>query len=1071
MGAANKAFGSLKAAAKSSEKGFQQDMAAAVMLGNVLSNVLLGGLNAAVSGFKSLTIESVNVAARFEQIRQAAYLTGMRMGQTQQQVDEMIDSIRSYGIEADVAADLVVQFSRYQLDLTKATELARVAQDAGVITGRNSSETLKSLTWAIQTNSTEMLRSAGVSVDLAQAQKRMAEELGKNVSNLTEAERQQAALNAVIEEGAKIAGAYELSTNTAAGALKSMQRVMNDMRVALGEPFLEGYREFILGTKEATQALTEMMKPGGQLYPVLVKLGAIFLVIGRAFRDFATNNLNDIADWAAGSLNSFSEFAGVAAGYGANIIAQFARGMADAITTILVPIIQWLAALLTSWFAPGSPPRVAPQIDEWGYNTAQQFLKGMTWVGESDMAPVAEAIQNAMQPVLDAVADLGGSTMMALLHGMTQADFDVLSSMQGTFEAAFRAMGLEDSEGLFKELSSGAMAALASGADTDFLNQVTASLGEYGQEISELVDIQLDLAAANEAVQAAETAPRNSRKQEESSQENLNKVINEYNKMAKEGASPAALAAKRAEFEASRAQRDAARQAREEAEDSLETASEGNEELRERVSLQQALVDQLLRLTQAAAQESAGGGGGGGGGMPEMPAIGGGGGMPEIDPSKISEDVKKMADDIQKKLEDAFKPLTDLGNSPEMKELKEAFKSIGDTLSGIDTAEVTKFFDTLIENETAVKVGEVAAKILLLAGGFKLAGTIIGGIITVFSKLRVIFEVAAIVLGTTTLVVGGLVAGIAALVYLIVGNPGDWQGAWVGIWNNFVIIVEETIERLKLAWSAIGPLLGVLFVEIKELIRQKAQEAWQKLVDAVQEAKEKVSGFVEQLKAVLYLKFMEIMTSVILLRAKFEDLRDKVSNVVDRIKDFVRGLKTSIEENINTAKGILDGLKGAWNDAYNAVMNSDIGGKIRAAFSGIAGFIQGVIEKLKRVVELIREIGGVNGQGTTATNKAIGGDVRANRAYVVGERGRELFVPGTDGNIIPNNIIRDMAATLTASVAAMTRAARIAQVAKTVIIPALSGNTTNQNNYNLTMKTSMSAQTVQQGFAMLKALG
>ena len=37
------------------------------------------------------------------------------------------------------------------------------------------------------------------------------------------------------------------------------------------------------------------------------------------------------------------------------------------------------------------------------------------------------------------------------------------------------------------------------------------------------------------------------------------------------------------------------------------------------------------------------------------------------------------------------------------------------------------------------------------------------------------------------------------------------------------------------------------------------------------------------------------------------------------------------------------------------------------------------------------------------SGKALGGAVGAGRPYMVGERGPELFVPGAQGNIIPNN--------------------------------------------------------------------
>ena len=39
----------------------------------------------------------------------------------------------------------------------------------------------------------------------------------------------------------------------------------------------------------------------------------------------------------------------------------------------------------------------------------------------------------------------------------------------------------------------------------------------------------------------------------------------------------------------------------------------------------------------------------------------------------------------------------------------------------------------------------------------------------------------------------------------------------------------------------------------------------------------------------------------------------------------------------------------------------------------------------------------------SATPKALGGQVQANKPYMVGERGAELFVPHSSGTIIPNN--------------------------------------------------------------------
>ena len=56
---------------------------------------------------------------------------------------------------------------------------------------------------------------------------------------------------------------------------------------------------------------------------------------------------------------------------------------------------------------------------------------------------------------------------------------------------------------------------------------------------------------------------------------------------------------------------------------------------------------------------------------------------------------------------------------------------------------------------------------------------------------------------------------------------------------------------------------------------------------------------------------------------------------------------------------------------------------IQKAFAGIGGPIGGFLGSL--------------------FGRASGGPVSANQPYMVGERGREVFVPSTSGKIIPNN--------------------------------------------------------------------
>jgi hypothetical protein len=97
-----------------------------------------------------------------------------------------------------------------------------------------------------------------------------------------------------------------------------------------------------------------------------------------------------------------------------------------------------------------------------------------------------------------------------------------------------------------------------------------------------------------------------------------------------------------------------------------------------------------------------------------------------------------------------------------------------------------------------------------------------------------------------------------------------------------------------------------------------------------------------------------------------------------------------------------------------------IGGAFKLAFQGVAGVINGVSKAVDLLVDGINlAVGAVNllisaynivnnlKPGSKDLPKipklAMGGTVSANRPYIVGEVGPELFVPSSSGRVVPNN--------------------------------------------------------------------
>lgn len=180
-----------------------------------------------------------------------------------------------------------------------------------------------------------------------------------------------------------------------------------------------------------------------------------------------------------------------------------------------------------------------------------------------------------------------------------------------------------------------------------------------------------------------------------------------------------------------------------------------------------------------------------------------------------------------------------------------------------------------------------------------------------------------------------------------------------------------------------------------------------------------------------------------------------VNTVIPAISGFIdsiggkEGLTSAFSTYIDTAKKIfipiLEGLKFAFDTIKNAVVDNKeqfialfqflskyvaplFGGVLKIAIQGIGialgvvinvvadlisgfqtlfGWIGKVIDKITAMINLVRNnsvVRGISGLIDSAFGgfRAAGGSVTAGKSYVVGEQGAEMFVPSSNGTIVPN---------------------------------------------------------------------
>jgi hypothetical protein len=165
-----------------------------------------------------------------------------------------------------------------------------------------------------------------------------------------------------------------------------------------------------------------------------------------------------------------------------------------------------------------------------------------------------------------------------------------------------------------------------------------------------------------------------------------------------------------------------------------------------------------------------------------------------------------------------------------------------------------------------------------------------------------------------------------------------------------------------------------------------------------------------------------------------------VNKVMPVLSGFIQGvggadgLKGTFDVFIQGAKNffipVINGIRSAFNNIKESVMENKeefialfnflknyvapfLGGALRIAIQGIGAVISTVVDLVASLIRgfqtlinvasnigsAIGAVGGVLGFGG---GRANGGPVSSGTAYLVGERGPELFVPGKSGTIVPN---------------------------------------------------------------------
>jgi len=148
--------------------------------------------------------------------------------------------------------------------------------------------------------------------------------------------------------------------------------------------------------------------------------------------------------------------------------------------------------------------------------------------------------------------------------------------------------------------------------------------------------------------------------------------------------------------------------------------------------------------------------------------------------------------------------------------------------------------------------------------------------------------------------------------------------------------------------------------------------------------------------------FYETATSVKAVAAASKEAGDALVKTTANLDDFgqkaldvqgiAQGFAMSFFDGIRSGKSAVDALIGSLDDLAGQLASTFLNNGISQLFGGLFG--NGGIGGLK-------SLPGMGGLTGSVSYRAAGGPVQAGRAYVVGEKRPELFVPSQSGMILP----------------------------------------------------------------------
>ncbi len=258
----------IRDAMRGASQAIQQHRETILALGAALSGIGYSGYRF----FSSATKEYANLQDAMRVFRRYAG----------ENADEILREMEKAAAGTISYADMVLNANRAMvmgIDPEYLPEMMRIARAAARAMGTDVSYMFESIAVGTARQSKLILDNLGIIINAEEAYEKYAKQLGKTANQLTEAEKRQAFLNAVMESGRKLADQVDMSQESLNEELARAKVAWEEFRVELVEGALPVIRVFVDNLERFTAWLRDLPAPvkavGGTIGVLATAISAV----------------------------------------------------------------------------------------------------------------------------------------------------------------------------------------------------------------------------------------------------------------------------------------------------------------------------------------------------------------------------------------------------------------------------------------------------------------------------------------------------------------------------------------------------------------------------------------------------------------------------------------------------------------------------------------------------------------------------------------------------------------------------------------------------------------------------